>query len=236
MFLLLSVALAVPLQMTQQGRILDSDGVPYEGIQAFEYRIYDAETGGNLLWEDTLAVNTRNGYYAAVLGSDPLVNPLDEQVLSLYPLYLELTVSGTVLARQSIHSAPYAQMSGVAESVDGGSVNASDVSIGGAPVIDSGRNWVGEPLTVDWSSITGVPNGFLDGVDDVLSESQVDSMVSSGAIDLSSGSSMGGSPLLTAAEDQDSLALFSCTDGEILKYDSLVLSSLGLIFFRRVIK
>ena len=105
------------------------------------------------------------------------------------------------MPRQAIHSAPYAQMSGVAESVDGGTVNASDVNIGGVPVIDSGRNWVGEPLAVDWSGVTGIPNGFSDGVDDVLNESQVDSMVSSGAIDLSSGSSMGGSPLLTAADD-----------------------------------
>ena len=33
---------------------------------------------------------------------------------------------------------------------------------------------------------------------------------------------MGGSPLVTVADDQDSFALFSCTDGQILKYDSFL--------------
>ena len=57
MFFLLFVegmSLAVPLQMTQQGRVVDGAGVPYEGITTFEYRIYDAETGGNMLWEEVL--------------------------------------------------------------------------------------------------------------------------------------------------------------------------------------
>ena len=40
-----ALAWAVPLQMTQQGRVVDSSGVPFDGIQTFEYRIYDAETG-----------------------------------------------------------------------------------------------------------------------------------------------------------------------------------------------
>ncbi|MBM75166.1 MAG: hypothetical protein CMK59_07180, partial [Proteobacteria bacterium] len=224
MFILLSaLALGVPLQMVQQGRVVDSSGVPYEGAHVFEFRIYDEQTGGNLLWTEIHAANVLNGYYSVVLGADVLLNPLDESVLALYPLYLELEIdTGTPLARQPIQSAPYAQMSGVAESVDGGSVNASDISIGGAPVVDSGRNWVGEPLTVDWSGVTGIPNGFSDGVDDVLNESQVEGFITNGGLDLSSNTTLGGQSIVTADNDQDSLALFSCTDGQILKYDSAI--------------
>ena len=40
--LLASQALAVPLQMTQQGRIVDSDGVGYEGAHTLHFEIYDA--------------------------------------------------------------------------------------------------------------------------------------------------------------------------------------------------
>ena len=79
-FLMLgSWAQAVPLQMTQQGRVVDSSGIPYEGITTFEYRVYDAETGGNLLWEEVQAVSVTNGYYAAVLGADVSGNPLSSR-------------------------------------------------------------------------------------------------------------------------------------------------------------
>ena len=223
LILLSSLSLAVPLQMTQQGRVVDSAGVPYEGAYIFQFHIYDAQSGGNALWSEVQTVNVLNGYYSAVLGADVQNNPLNEQVLSLYPLYLELQVAANApLDRQAIHSAPYAQMSGVAESVDGGSVNASDISVGGAPVVDSGRNWVGEPLTVDWSNVTGIPNGFSDGVDDVLNESQVEGFITNGGVDLSSNTTLGGQSIVTTDNDQDSLALFSCTDGQILKFDSAI--------------
>ena len=71
------------------------------------------------------------------------------------------------LSRQPIQSAPYAQIAGVAESVDGGSVSASEVLISGVPCIDSDGNWVGAAPNTDWSNIQGVPGGFADGVDDV---------------------------------------------------------------------
>ena len=217
------VAGAVPLQMTQQGRVLDTDGAPYEGLHSFYFRVYDQETGGTMLWEDLYVVQVTNGYYATTLGANESINPLDHTVFSLYPVFLELTINnGVPLSRQAIQSAPYAQMAGVSESVDGGSVSASEVLISGAPVIDSDGNWVGPAPSTDWSNIQGVPGGFADGVDDVLTEPQVDLMVSSGAIDLSNGSSMAGDLLLTVSEDQDSLALFSCLDGQVLKYDATI--------------
>ena len=102
--LLASEALAVPLQMTQQGRIVDSDGAPYEGLHTLAFQIYDEETGGNVVWLEVQTITLTNGYYAAVLGADEQGNPLDESVLSLYPLYLQLTVDGGApLDRQSIH-------------------------------------------------------------------------------------------------------------------------------------
>ena len=226
MFFLLFIegsSFAVPLQMTQQGRVVDATGVPYEGITTFEYRIYDAETGGNILWEEVQAVSVTNGYYAAVLGADVLANPLNQSVLSLGQLYLELRVDWTnPLPRQPIYSAPYAQIASVAQTIDGGDVNAAQISVSGTPVVDSGGHWVGQPLTVDWGSVTSIPSGFSDGVDDVLNESQVEDFVSNSALDLASGTTVGGLSIVTPDTDQDSLALFSCTDEQILKYDAIV--------------
>ena len=77
-----------------------------------------------------------------ILGANESSNPLDESIFALYPLYLELTIDGgTPLSRQPIYSAPYAQIAGSAESVNGGLVSASEIQINGVPIVDSGGNW-----------------------------------------------------------------------------------------------
>ena len=55
--------------------------------------------------------------------------------------------------RQAINSAPYAQIAGIAESVEGGSVDADNVSIQGSPVIDNTGTWVGQPVTPLWTNV-----------------------------------------------------------------------------------
>ena len=62
-------AQAVPLQITQQGRINDSSGQSLEGSQFVVFRIYDAETGGNVLWDEILTVQFTNGYAACAVCS-----------------------------------------------------------------------------------------------------------------------------------------------------------------------
>ena len=207
MFLFLSLlsspSFAVPLQVTQQGRILDSNGAALNTSDLVIFRIYDAESGGSLLWDETITVHFNNGYYATILGADEVNNPLDSDVLSLYPLYLELQLNtnAPMMPRHTLSSAPYAQIAGVAESVDGGPVNASEVSIGMTPVIDSGGHWVGPSMSVDWSSVTNIPSDLADGDNDTqLSEVEVETMVTNDALDLAGGSTVAGSPILTAAD------------------------------------
>ena len=82
--ILSSIGFAVPLQVTQQGRILDSNGAGVSGLHDLTFRIYDAETSGTLLWEESITTTMTNGYYAAVLGADETNNPLDSNILELY--------------------------------------------------------------------------------------------------------------------------------------------------------
>ena len=112
-----NIAHAVPLQMTQQGRILDNNGAAVTGTNDLTFRIYDSSTGGSVYWSETLTVNFTNGYYAAVLGADEQNNPLDSSTLSLYPLFLEVQLNNNtpMSTRYAINSAPYAQMAGNAE-------------------------------------------------------------------------------------------------------------------------
>ena len=80
--------------MNQHGRSIHNDGTAYEGLHDIHFRIFDAETGGQLLWNELLPEDMVNGYYSSVLEANESSNPLDESIFSLYPLYLELTVDG----------------------------------------------------------------------------------------------------------------------------------------------
>ena len=108
----ISLSEAVPLQLTQQGRILDASGSAVSGVHNVTFRVYDDASAGTLLWTETIVTTFNNGYYAAVLGADTVGNPLDSDTLSQYPIYLELQLNSNspMSPRHAINSAPFAQM------------------------------------------------------------------------------------------------------------------------------
>ena len=148
-----------------------------------------------------------NGYFATVLGSDEINNPLDSATLGFFPLYMELQVdqASPLSPRTALTSAPYAQMSGVTESLIGGSVEASTIGVqnGGNPiqVIDASGNWVGPAMSVDWNNIdpTTIPADLANGDDNTqLSESDVETYITNGALSFAFGSTIqGGGVILT---------------------------------------
>ena len=247
--LLLSQALAVPLQLTQQGRLLDSTGASVTGSHYLHFSIHDGLMGGTQLWSETLLVNFNNGYYATVLGTDGQNNPLDSDTLSQYPVYLEIQLdsNAAMSPRQAINSVPYAQISGVSESLDGGSVNASQIWINNIPIVDGSGNWVGPTPTITWGDVAAKPPGFADNADNdslgglscsvgeiaawtgsawgCASDNTVDTtslgtMLSNNAYDLNTSTTLGGDDIVTSLTDQDSLGSLSCAnDSEVAKYD-----------------
>ena len=59
---------------------------------------------------------------------------------------------------------PYAKRADVAKNIDGGVVNATEISINGNVVLDSFGSFVGQS-TPQWSDIQNIPSDFSDGVD-----------------------------------------------------------------------
>ena len=205
---LLSTAHAVPTQMGHQGRVLDADGLPAEGPYTLDFHLYDAAEEGTMVWSELHDVDLISGYYSLVLGADELGNPLEDELLRDYELYLELTVGDdeALSPRQALNAVPYARLSATATSVNGGPVNASEVSIGGALVIDSSGAWVGTTPTMSWSDLSGVP----EDVDTVLSEDEVDAFCADNgyaiASDLAAVSTSGSwSDLSDTPEDVDTV-------------------------------
>lgn len=231
--LLIQSAVAVPIQVNQQGRLLDVDGEGLTGANQMVFMLFDSEENGNIYWSETLTVNFTNGYYSTLLGTDEENNPLDDSVFAQYPLYMEIKINGEVLSpRHPLASVPYAQIAGVAESVDGGVVNASEVNVNGQPVIDGSGNWVGTAPTVDFMDVANRPPGLDDGDDDTqLDQQGVLGYVNGSQVNLGANSQVDGSDIVTANSfvgylpsdlsdgDNDLLASISCAVGEIISWD-----------------
>jgi len=57
---ILNTAHAVPLQLTQQGRILDNNGSAVSGAHDLTFRIYDTASAGSVYWSETLTVSHKS--------------------------------------------------------------------------------------------------------------------------------------------------------------------------------
>jgi hypothetical protein len=125
-------ALAVPMQLTHQGRLSDSAGVALEGAHQLTVSIFADASGGSPLWTESLNAELEAGAFSVVLGVGV---PLDSDVLDGSVRYVELAVDGgaPLPQRLPLTSVPYA------------------VRAGQAAVADA----LAEPL--DWSELTNVP-------------------------------------------------------------------------------
>ena len=96
----------VPQTIDYQGRLADSDGNYLNNVVTVDFLIYNVETGGTALWNETQDVSTANGVFHVQLGS---ITPLPGTLFNIADPWLELIVGGETLApRTAIASVPYA--------------------------------------------------------------------------------------------------------------------------------
>jgi len=108
---------AIPHLIRYQGTAVDKDKTPLDGPYNITFRIYDAETTGTLLWEETQElVPISNGIFSILLGS---ITPLDLAFDKDYYLSVEINTDGEMLPRQRITSVAYAYRAEHAENVSG---------------------------------------------------------------------------------------------------------------------
>lgn len=68
----LAQGLIVDAEINYQGRLTDPDGVPYDGDFSMQFRLYDAQTLGNLLWDSgAMVVPVDDGLFNVKLPVDP---------------------------------------------------------------------------------------------------------------------------------------------------------------------
>ena len=121
--LLPASAPGVPLEVSYQGQLLDSVGLPLTATVPLELRIWSDATStdpGDLLYEEThAAVSVDAGVFSVALGGGVAsVGTFDAGLLAAPALWLETEVDGDVLApRERLRAVPYAIRAGTAESV-----------------------------------------------------------------------------------------------------------------------
>lgn len=108
---------AIPHLINYQGRLTDASGVPLDGSYSLTFRIYDAESAGNLLWQGTYnGVGIQKGIFGVLLGdvNDPGYN--FSQLAFDKTYWLEIKVGDEVMnLRQKVTSAGYAIRTETAE-------------------------------------------------------------------------------------------------------------------------
>jgi len=111
LFMVSSSEAEIPHLIRFQGKLVDADGEPLNDDRCrITFRIYDADDGGSLVWDEThQEVSVTNGVFTVLLGSiDPDRDPLDLSFDENYWLSMEVERDGEMAPRQQITSAGYA--------------------------------------------------------------------------------------------------------------------------------
>ena len=241
--LLLSAALAAPHQFVHQGRLTEANGDPVDDNVAITFRLWDAAQAGHKVWEQTSDVEVDNGYFAVILGADPL-HPLDTDLFEGQSVWLETQIGAVPMSpRQAVVDVPRAATATVAHDVRGGVVDVTNVIVNGQPVIDEDGKWLGVERECTWDAVLSVPADLLDGDDDSfatfscvdgespiwdgvletwecggIDEATVEAWVTNGALDLAPGAQMAGRALATEDSKWPTSSLYAGTaaDGDVL--------------------
>lgn len=158
LFLLPTVAGAVPLQLAHQGELANADG-PVTDTVEMTFRLWENETVGYEVWSETRFIDVVGGHYSVLLGGTGQSTPIQDVLLQEPELWLEITIGSEapLLPRLPVASTPYAIAAHTVENLSGGTVDASSVSINGAEVIDGTGTWTGGAGSVDWTALANVP-------------------------------------------------------------------------------
>lgn len=141
------LAVAADIEVTHQGRLLDSVGAPITGTHALRVALYaqDDDLLADALFAETFdTVSVSGGYYTVVLGRDGA--PVLDSSLFANDVWLEVTVDPdtsaetTILPRQKLTDVPGASAVGTGTSADSAAFSCLELKNQG--VTDSGLYWI----------------------------------------------------------------------------------------------
>ena len=145
---------AVPQLLNFQG-VLKNNGVPVpNGSHTITFAIYDAPSGGTVLWTETQSVTTNTGHFAVLLGS---VTPIPNNVLKGTNKYLGITVppDPELSPRQQLVSVASSYQVGTIDGATGGAI-AGSVHLGAGDTLFATNVSSNSPLRLQTAGTTRV--------------------------------------------------------------------------------
>lgn len=138
-FLLSTLAFAIPNSLTIQGKLTNTAGTSQQGTFNFTFRIYDAAAGGNELWASAnQSVTTDvNGIY------DVILTGLNLSFADQYYLGIAVQSENESAPRINLTSAPYSFRANTSEALNpNASYFVRNISIAGHATIGNGTSLI----------------------------------------------------------------------------------------------
>ncbi|PLX99799.1 MAG: hypothetical protein C0622_09860 [Desulfuromonas sp.] len=148
----------VPQTLSYQGTLATLDGTPFSGVKSMTFRLYDAATAGNLLWEEAQSnVHIVNGRFATVLGS---VTPLSND------LFFDKPAAGDAVYDNALHEVPVGTFSDQDQvwleiQVEGDSPMSPRQQLNSVPFAYKAENGIPYGGIIMWSgTVANIPDGW----------------------------------------------------------------------------
>ncbi|MCW5204294.1 hypothetical protein VU12_15310, partial [Desulfobulbus sp. US4] len=205
---------AVPDQINYQGKLTDDKGMPILNTSyTLTFRIFDAVSGGSLLWAEDQTVSVTGGIYNVILGQGTTTaGSFGHTLFSVDNRWLEVVVEGEVLSpRQRVTSVAYAFNS---ETLDGHP--SGDFASAGHSHTETDPTVLSSVKDgVSWAEVTGKPGGFADNIDDVGVSTETDPTVPAAVKDGISWDEVASKPA-GFADNTDNIGIASESDPTVL--------------------
>jgi len=157
-----TVQAAVPHLVRYQGQAVDSQGVPLQGPYTLTFRLYDADTAGTIVWQESQAnVPLNKGHFSVLLGQVTALNVDWSQSLWLS---IQVGTDPELLPRQRITSVPLAIRAEVAEGLVT-QITTSTITDGANKLMPSGAVilWTGASCPAGYTRLSALDGRFLAG-------------------------------------------------------------------------
>lgn len=119
---------AAPQKINYQGILKDSNGDPVSGTVSMTFTIYDAATGGSVLWQETHSgVVVDEGGFSAILGDGDVPAALGDDVFDAAERFVGITINADpeLSPRTQMVSVPYSQRVSTVDRASAGTVSGT---------------------------------------------------------------------------------------------------------------
>ena len=174
-----TVVAEAPQRIPVQGTLYDGDGRPIDGSYTVEFVLYADADGRTPIWVASRTVEFVGGLFNVYLGEE---SPLNLVIFRDYDaVYVGMSVDGDEeLGPWPLATSPWAgwaDHAGDADTLNGSTADEIESAAVERAILDGESRFAAAGHRHRWAELLDLPAGFADGIDDVLTEAEVDAYV-----------------------------------------------------------